>query len=184
MELADLDRYINDLRQKQDELFLQYDELNSEVETVGEQLSMAETVRMQLKKHYRCFYQSSKIDERLQARFGQLTIKQMLVVIALESDGILDLSIARQTLVRAGVFKDERNAATSIAPILSRHESTFRRVGKGMYVLTGHNVLEELPKDLLANFENALPLALRIYQSGSKDQPIVPYLKIHSIEGV
>lgn len=183
MELADLDIYIKDLRQKQEELFLQYDEVHSEIEAVAEQLSMAETVRMQFKKHYRCFYHASNTDERLQARYGQMTIKQMLVVIALESDGILDLSIARQTLVRAGVFKDERNAATSIAPILSRHESTFRRVGKGMYVLTGHAILDEVPKDLLAPFENSLPFSLRLYQS-AKDQVSIPCLKLQTVEGV
>lgn len=182
MELADLDRYIKDLKEKQEELFLQYDEVHCEIEALAEQLSMAETVRMQFKKHYRCFYHANKTDERLQARFGQLTIKQMLIVIALESDGILDLSIVRQTLVRAGVFKDERNAATSIAPILSRHENTFRRVGKGLYVLTGHSILDEVPKEFWVPFENALPLSLRLYQA-AKDHAM-PCLKLQTVEGV
>lgn len=184
MELADLDRYIKDLKQKQEELFLQYDEVHSELEVISEQLDMAETVCIQFKKHYRCFINLTKTDERLQAKFGHLTIKHMLVLLALESDGFLDLSIARQTLVRAGVFKDERNAATSIAPILSRHESTFRRVGKGMYILTGNSVIDEVPKDLLTPYENTLPVSIRLTRASRKDSETMTYLGLRTMEGI
>lgn len=103
--------------------------------TLTEQLHMAEAVRAQIHIHFRYTPHDTSVDERLRARFAHLSIKQMLMMLALEGGGVLDLAKARQSLVRAGVFKDERNAATTMSPILSRHEETFRRVGRGTYVL-------------------------------------------------
>lgn len=133
---ADLDRYIADLQKRKQRLFLDYDEVNSELDELSEQLRMAEAVRAQVQRHFRhSVPQNMEIDERLRAKFAHLTIKQMLMRIALEAGGVLDLAQARHILMHAGVFKDERNAATSMAPILSRHEETFKRVGRGVYIL-------------------------------------------------
>lgn len=132
---TDIDKYIADLRKRKDQLFLEYDEVDAELDELTEQLQMAEAVRAQIHIHFRYVTQDTGVDEQLRARFAHLSIKQMLVLLALEGGGILDLGKARQSLVRAGVFKDERNAATTMSPILSRHEETFRRVGRGTYVL-------------------------------------------------
>ena len=178
---ADLDRYIADLKKRQQHLFLQYDEVDSELDEITDQLQMAEAVRAQIQRHFRFIPQDVGVDEKLRLKFAHLTIKQMLVRIALEAGGILDLANARQILVRAGVFKDERNAATSMAPILSRHDETFKRVGRGVYILIGGPNLE-LPADICPPAITPYPVALFLGNTFDEAQPSCTYSDL--LEGV
>ncbi len=139
--LIDLNLFITQLKKRQEELLADYDELNVQLSEIDRQIQLAQVVRKNYQRHFRLPVTDEPfIDQELQREFGRLSIKDMLIVIAQDSDGLLDLAVARKILVRAGVFKDDRNAATSMAPILSRHEDIFRRVARGRYVLVGIHI--------------------------------------------
>lgn len=135
--LLDIERYVRELKRRKENLLAQFDEVISELEDLEHQINMAEIVRENYSRHFHLEQrEDSRLDKNLQEKFGKFrTIKEMLVHIASEAEHILDVGEARRILVRAGIFRDERNAATSIAPILSRNEEIFKRVGKGVYLL-------------------------------------------------
>jgi len=133
----DLDLFIKELLKRQRDLLSRFDELNAALEDVAQQLAMAEAVRASYQRYFRLPMALNEHDEQLRSKFAHMSIKDMLTHIAMEHDGILDVGKARDILVRAGIFKDERNASTSIAPIVRRHENVFKRVGRGFYVLIG-----------------------------------------------
>ena len=140
----DLDKYIADLKARQQQLMEEFDDLTASLEEIGEQLRMAEQVRASFCIHFKMPISCGLIvDEKLRLKYAQLSIKEMLIRIASESDGILSLPEARQTLVRAGVFKDERNAATSMAPVLNRHDDIFRRIGRGIYMVKPQSLIDQ-----------------------------------------
>lgn len=134
----DIERYIKDLRRRKEELLAQLDDVNASLEEIQHEINMAEVVRESYCRHFRLeMVKKNIVDQELRGKFANLSIKDMLWKIGQEADGVLDLGDARRILVRAGVFKDERNATTSIAPILSRHEDVFKRIGRGLYLLIG-----------------------------------------------
>ena len=140
----DLDKYIADLKARQQQLMEDFDDLTASLEEIGEQLKMAEQVRASFCIHFKMPVSCGVIvDERLRLKYAQLSIKEMLIRIASESDGILSLPEARQILVRAGVFKDERNASTSMAPVLNRHDDIFRRIGRGIYMVKPQSPIDQ-----------------------------------------
>lgn len=132
----DLNQFISELKKQQSLLLDQFEDLSSELQENQTLLQMAESVRENYYRHYRLPMPATQVDEGLRRKFAHLPIKEMLVLIATDADGLLDIADARKTLVRAGVFKDERNATTSIVPVLGRHDDSFRRIGRGLYVLT------------------------------------------------
>lgn len=73
----------------------------------------------------------------LQAKFANMTIKDMLVTWARDHDNIIDVGDAIRALVQAGLFSNYRAAAGSIYPILSRRTDFFERIDKGRYRLIG-----------------------------------------------
>ncbi len=139
--LIDLNLFIAQLKKRQEELLADYDELNVQLSEIDRQIQLAQVVRKNYQRHFRLpVTDEPSINQDLQREFGRLSIKDMLISIAQDSDGLLDLAVARKILVSAGVFKDDRNAATSMAPILSRHEDIFKRVARGRYVLVGIHI--------------------------------------------
>jgi hypothetical protein len=136
MTQIDLEFYLSDLQRLQDELLAEFEEINAKMQAVAQQIKLAEAVKSNYCKHFRIAQATvTYIDNELRAKFAHLSIKEMLIQIALESGGVLDLGDARIKLVKAGVFKDDRNAATSIAPVLNRSDELFKRIARGVYLL-------------------------------------------------
>ncbi|MGH2508775.1 MAG: hypothetical protein ACRDHZ_15420 [Ktedonobacteraceae bacterium] len=137
--LVDLDLYIKDLKRRESDLLGHLDEVHADLAELQRQMKTAEAVKTNYYRHFKMAVTepSTSIDDGLRRKFASLPIREMLLIIGIESDGILDLSEARRILVQAGVFKDERNAATSIAPVITRHEDMFKRVGRGVYAIKG-----------------------------------------------
>jgi hypothetical protein len=135
-QAIDLDLFISQLRKRQEELLADYDEINAALADIERQIRTAEAVRANYQRHFRLpVTETTTLDPILRDKFASLSIKDMLTSIGIDSGGILELADARRILIRAGIFKDDRNAATSMASIISRHEDIFRRVARGRYVV-------------------------------------------------
>jgi hypothetical protein len=132
----DLELFICQLRKRQEELLADYDDVNAALAEIERQIRTAELVRTSYQRHFKLpVVEAPSVNPTLRDKYARLTIKEMLIVIGSEAGGILELSDARKILIQAGIFKDDRNAATSMAPIISRHEEVFKRVARGRYIL-------------------------------------------------
>lgn len=150
--MVDLDTFIAELKKCQECRLDDLEDIHVDLDDLETQISMAEAVLVNYQKHFGIPVRLHNAiqNTKLQQKFVGLSIKEMLVRIAIDSAGVLNLAEARSILVRAGMFKDARNATTSIVPILSRHAQTFRRVGRGIYVLIGSQQDFEAAHDPLA----------------------------------
>lgn len=76
------------------------------------------------------------VDEQLRQTYDGLTVKEALVVFARNHGELIDASGAGHELVRAGLFKNQRNASGSIYSALKRYPRIFRKIIRGEYALT------------------------------------------------
>lgn len=131
----DFARYIDELRKRQIDVLKRIKVAQEELDDIEKQLSLAQQTAENYCKLFNLPEPAANQD--LNEKFANKTIREMLIEIARDSSGILDFSHAKNLLVKAGVFKDERNAATSISPILTRKtaDSPFSKLRRGVYEL-------------------------------------------------
>jgi len=128
-------QYIENLRTKRISLRERLRALEKELLDIESKLKMAETVHEDYCKEFELPIPPIAVNPVLHKKFSAFSIKEMLIVIAFESGGVLDIAEARTILLKAGVFQNERNAVTSMSSVLSRHDDIFRRTGRGTYTL-------------------------------------------------
>lgn len=148
MEQVNVRQYIQDLRKKRDSLTDKFRALESELAEIDRKLARAEAFEEDYYREYDLSLPSRPMDPVLQRKFGNLSIKEMLIVLANEAGGTLDLTQARRTLLKAGVFRDERNAVTSMSSVLSKHDDIFKRSSRATYELD-HSKLSDKERSIL-----------------------------------
>lgn len=75
------------------------------------------------------------VDEELRQRFAGLTSRDVLVVIANDNNGRLVGKEAYVTMMKAGMFKNERGASNAFFRVMSRNPHLFDKVKRGVYQL-------------------------------------------------
>ncbi len=156
-------QYLKDLRKRRLEIIERITREQTELEYIQSQLEQAESVI----SNYCSYYSVDTEPQSLESlsEYRGLSIKDCLVRFASKSGGILNVSTAKKTLVAAGVFKDERNASTTIGSTLSRNPELFKSLARGMYqLLPGANAMhavEESAPDIFDCFDES---------EGSEDQ--------------
>jgi len=135
MSDINIHQLIIDLRKKRDAILERMQANELDLAEIEKQLSAAEQTEELYYRQYNIPVPNRAPDARLQQKFAGLSIREMLILIASEAEDTLDVSDAKRLLIKAGVFKDERNAATSTSPIISRHADIFKRTAKGNYHL-------------------------------------------------
>jgi len=96
--------------------------------------SLRETVAI-YREHHGLAQPEIEIDESLRQEFEGLSTKDALVRIAEENHGILEGSDATKILVKAGMFRDDKNASSAVYSTVKRHLGTFRKLARGKYQL-------------------------------------------------
>lgn len=143
MDNVDLRRYTEDLKRKRLLVQEKIRGLEAELIDIDQKINTAETLHEDFCREYDLPLPALAVNPRLQQKFANLSIKEMLILIAHESQGVLDISEAKRILLKAGVFQSDRNAVTSMSPILSRHDDIFQRTSRGTYRLAIENLNEK-----------------------------------------
>lgn len=104
-----------------------------ELEQLQSQIELAEKYFEAVSAFYDL--QLPPLSPTLHEDYSGLSVKECLIRIARKNKGFLNLSSARKTLVAAGIFKDERNASTTIGSTLSRNPELFKNLARGAYRL-------------------------------------------------
>lgn len=161
MDARAFEQYIENLRSKRAALRERLKSVDKELFEVENKLKMAEAVLDDFCKEFELPTPPVAIDSQLHRKFAELSIKEMLIIIAFEAGGVLDITEARTILLKAGVFQNERNAVTSMSPILSRHDDIFKRTSRGTYHLEPTS-LNDKERALLARISTPALNASRI----------------------
>lgn len=74
-----------------------------------------------------------EVDEELRQRFDGMSTKDVLVAIFADAGGTLEGKDAYTTMVRAGMYKDERGASNAFYRAMSRNPALFQKVRRGVY---------------------------------------------------
>lgn len=133
MQNIEPNKFIQDLKQKQDVLLQRMSRAQVELEQLQAQIDLAEKYSEAVSAFYDLKLPS--LSPTLHEDFAGLSIKECLIRIARKNNGFLNLSAARKTLVAAGIFKDDRNASTTIGSTLSRNPELFKNLARGIYKL-------------------------------------------------
>lgn len=135
MQNIDPTKVIQDLLKKQETELQRISRAQAQLELIQAQLEIAEKYIELVNDTYDA---ELPIPSRSSSEdFSGLSIKECLVRIARSNKGFLDLSSAKRKLVAAGIFKDDRNASTSIGSTLSRNSDLFKNIARGVYKLVG-----------------------------------------------
>jgi hypothetical protein len=111
--------------------------LASELKRVEEQIGVVRNALGVYSEHYQVDPKSLNTDPSETDRFRDGSIREVLIRMAQETDGVISTKVAKEKLVAAGRFEDIRTAASGIAPILSRKE-LFERKDRGVYKYIGY----------------------------------------------
>lgn len=133
MQNINFTQYLQDLRKRRLDIIERIAKEQSELEYIQSQLEQAEGVI----SNYCSYYSMDSQPQNLESlsEYRGLSIKDCLVRFASKNGGILNLAAVKKTLVSAGVFKDERNASTTIGSTLSRNPELFKSLARGLYQL-------------------------------------------------
>jgi len=101
-----------------------------------------------------------RVDNQLRERFANMSSRDMAIELARQSGGTLVVTAAAQLLVKAGIFKDARNAGNNLYTILDRSGDLFVRVAAGKYKLRDEAVQA-------AESDGKLSEPANLYQFGS-----------------
>ncbi len=133
MQNINFAQYLQDLRKRRLEIIEKIAKEQSELEYIQSQLEQAEGVISNYCSYYSMDAQPQSLESL--SEYRGLSIKDCLVRFASKNGGVLNVANAKKTLVSAGVFKDERNASTTIGSTLSRNPDMFKSLARGLYQL-------------------------------------------------
>lgn len=133
MQNINFTQYLQDLRKRRLEIIEKIAKEQSELEYIQSQLEQAEGVISNYCSYYSMDAQPQSLESL--SEYRGLSIKDCLVRFASKNGGVLNVANAKKTLVSAGVFKDERNASTTIGSTLSRNPDMFKSLARGLYQL-------------------------------------------------
>ena len=161
-------QYIENLQRKRSSLRERLLSIEKELLEIESKLKMAEAVHEDYCREFELPLPPVLLDLTLQKKFAGLSIKEMLIIIAHESGGQLDIVEARTILLKAGVFQNERNAVTSMSPVLSRHDDIFKRTTRGNYTLSPAHLSEKELRLIGRGTEFNQRRLIHVDESGSK----------------
>ncbi len=133
MQNINFAQYLQDLRKRRLDIIERIAKEQSELEYIQSQLEQAEGVISNYCSYYSMDTQPKNLESL--SEYRGLSIKDCLVRFASKNGGILNVANVKKTLVSAGVFKDERNASTTIGSTLSRNPDLFKSLARGLYQL-------------------------------------------------
>lgn len=80
-------------------------------------------------------YDAMQLDDGLRREFAGLSTKEALIKVGSECGGVLVMTAACRLLVRAGLFRDMRNASGNVYGVVKRFPQVFERQEAGKYRL-------------------------------------------------
>jgi hypothetical protein len=123
------------LRRERDELKHQASAAHQAIESLNDKLNILQEALAIYNEHSQSSPAFKETNNDLRMSFSGLSTKKMLVQMAKENSGVLDGVQACHILVKAGMFKDYRNASSTVYSTLSRNPEIFQRIGKAKYKL-------------------------------------------------
>lgn len=130
-----MEQFIESLEVERKELRAHVAHIQAKLTTVEDQLAAARKTLDGYRVKHGIRLPPPRDQEDFRLRYQGLTIREALVRIARENDGLLDVSVASNVLINSGMFSDVRSAGSSIYPTLARSGDIFKKVERGKYRL-------------------------------------------------